>query len=286
LLELNQALRAFDDFDRPSGIVPGTRKEMVELEKDSLNKLLPCEFFPEVDLLSVFSAPSRTAPAMLGGVTTENAHKVAMNFCCSVSTESMRKNTNPITLITIPEFFQSRRSDFQSELGRICSFDLSWLRSELELERTMAVRVLDAAPFGRGGVVPTPVLMEPADQTRKMPVKQANDKAMKLARKIRAFFFALSERQQAEQIGCSWQTWVRTEFYRTAKAKRPTSKSSKPSSPKTESLTSRMEAVTGEGSKDEVLEQLIADQETDKEPSPLENDPPNRPRKVHTHKRL
>jgi hypothetical protein len=36
--------------------------------------------------------------------------------------------------------------------------------------------------------------------------------------------------------------------------------------------------VTGEGDRDEVLKQLTAEQEADKEPSPLEKDPLNKPR--------
>jgi hypothetical protein len=57
--------------------------------------------------------------------------------------------------------------------------------------------------------------------------------------------------------------------------------------PKALSLTSDLEAVTGEGEPNEVLEQLIAEQEADHEPSPLEPDPPDsRPKKVHSRKRL
>jgi hypothetical protein len=125
-----------------------------------------------------------------------------------------------------------------------------------------------------------------AQRRQRMTVERANDKAMKLARKLRAGFFALSERQQAKQIGCSWATWKKTEFYAKAQARRPAGKRSTVSSPKAESLTAAREAVTGEGDKEEVLQQLIAEQEADKEPSPLESDAPGRPRKVHSRKRL
>jgi hypothetical protein len=152
------------------------------------------------------------------------------------------------------------------------------LRRDLELVKVDTAKPKEYAQVEKEQKLP--------DQTRRMTVEEANTKAMKLARKMRAGFFALSERQQAKQIGCSWQTWSRTPFYRKAQAKRPAGKRSKPPSPKTESLTAGREAVTGEGDKDEVLQQLIAEQEADKEPSPLETAPPNRPRKIHSRKRL
>jgi len=122
----------------------------------------------------------------------------------------------------------------------------------------------------------------PASQKKPMKTQEANDKAMKLARKLRKAFFFLSENQQAEMIGCSWQTWARTKFYEEAQKKRPGGKRRKVSSPKTVSLTSELEAVTGEGDKEEVLQALIADHNADAEPSPLET----RPRKIHSRKRL
>jgi hypothetical protein len=131
-----------------------------------------------------------------------------------------------------------------------------------------------------------PGLTALAEAKSRMTVEQASEEAMKLAHKLRARFFALSERQQAEMIGCHWQTWKRTPFFSQLKKRRLDSKQKMPSSPKTESLTSGREAVIGEGDRDEVLEKLMAEQEADKEPSPLENDPPYRPRKVHFRKRL
>jgi hypothetical protein len=116
----------------------------------------------------------------------------------------------------------------------------------------------------------------------RMTVDDANEKALKLARKLRLGFFALSERQQARQIGCSWTTWQKTKFYKKAKVMRPGVKKSKPRSPKTESLTAGREEVIGEGERNEILEQLIAEAQADNEPSPLEN----RPRKIHFYKKL
>jgi hypothetical protein len=121
---------------------------------------------------------------------------------------------------------------------------------------------------------------------QRMTVEEANKKAMKVAHKMRAGFFALSERQQADLIGCSWKTWHDTPFYEKAQAKRPGGKRFKPRSPRTESLTPGREAVTGQGNRDEALHQLIADQQADHEPSPLQNDPAGRPRRVHFRKRL
>jgi hypothetical protein len=119
-----------------------------------------------------------------------------------------------------------------------------------------------------------------------MTVEQANQKAQVVAHKLRKAFFALSERQQAEMIGCHWKTWAKTPSYSTLKEKGLVSTEKKPSPPKTESLTSGREAVIGEGDRDEVLKNLIAELEADKEPSPLENDPPDRQRKVHFRKRM
>ncbi len=121
---------------------------------------------------------------------------------------------------------------------------------------------------------------------QRMTVAKANAKSMTLARKMREGFFALSQRQQAELIGCSWSTWKKTPFYQKAQVKRPAGTGVKMSSPKTVSLTSGREAVMGEGGKDEVLNNLIAEQKKDKEPSPLEDALPGRLRRIHSRKRL
>lgn len=150
---------------------------------------------------------------------------------------------------------------------------------------TRTVDCLEAWIEGEQGNGPNPAKDEKereSEQTRRMTAEEANAKAMKLAHKMRTGFFALSERQQAKLIGCSWKTWRKTEFYPKAQAERPAGKRSKTSSPKAESLTAGREAVTGEGDKDEVLQQLIAEQEADKEPSPLES----HQRKIHSRKRL
>jgi hypothetical protein len=106
---------------------------------------------------------------------------------------------------------------------------------------------------------------------KRMTHDEANSKAMKLAKKMKKKFFALSRREQAELIGCSFATWKKTEFFKTAERRRPAKAPRKPSSPKTVSLTNKVEAVTGEGGRDQVLKGLIAEQEADKEPSPLDS---------------
>jgi hypothetical protein len=65
-------------------------------------------------------------------------------------------------------------------------------------------------------IVPAP---KPVEKGR-MTVAQANTAAMELATRLGEAFFHYSERRQAIEIGCSWQTWARTTFYKTATAKR------------------------------------------------------------------
>jgi hypothetical protein len=123
-------------------------------------------------------------------------------------------------------------------------------------------------------------------QANRMSVNQANETAMKRAKKMKRVFFMLSQREQAKLIGCAFGTWKKTQFFAEAQKRRPRAGAAKPSSPKTTSFTAKTESVTGEGGKDEVLNQLIADQEADGEPSTLEDDPPTGPRKFHCRKRL
>jgi len=106
----------------------------------------------------------------------------------------------------------------------------------------------------------------------RMTVAEANEKARQLARKGKKAFFDLSEREQARRIGCSWATWRKTDLYRDAKKKgrllRQRSKPRAPGSPSVVSLTKGLEAVTAEGDRDEVLQQLIAEQEADDDTHP------------------
>lgn len=125
-----------------------------------------------------------------------------------------------------------------------------------------------------------------SSKRRCMGVEEANRKAMELAKSMGEEFFLLSERKQAKRIGCSWQTWSHTEFYRTAKSKRsPQQAKDKTAARKVVRLTGNLEGAIGEGNRNEVLEKLIAEQEADCEPSPLEDDPPGQPRRVRCYKR-
>src|SRR5262245_9003252 len=149
-----------------------------------------------------------------------------------------------------------------------------------------ALTVLDAPSAQDGGMNMGGAARE-TKQTR-MTVGAANEKAMKLAKRLKQVFFLLSGREQARQIGCSWQTWRKTTFYATATKKqgqllRQAAKRKSPGSRPAVSLTDPLEAVTGEGEPDEVLKGLIAEQETDHEPSPCDT---TRPQKIHYRKRL
>jgi hypothetical protein len=127
---------------------------------------------------------------------------------------------------------------------------------------------------------------------RRMTVEQANANAKKLAKQYQNAFFAMSKRQQAELIGCHYQTWEQTDLYKSA-VKKGRIPAPQPRVPKTVSLTNNLEAATGEGEKDETqkkaaeheLRRLRAEQAGDHEPSPLSDDPPGRERKVHFRKR-
>ncbi len=150
----------------------------------------------------------------------------------------------------------------------------------------------------------------------RMTVEEANKKAMELARRMKGEFFLLSTRKQATRIGCSFETWTKTPLYPKAQkqrlrlAGRIGNRPSQPS-PAPVSFTNDLEAVKGEGTRDEVLKQLVAAeeqsqpkpkwddlsdaeqqqllsaQEADHEPSPLEDDPKDRrPRVVRSRKRL
>jgi hypothetical protein len=123
--------------------------------------------------------------------------------------------------------------------------------------------------------------------TKRMTIEEANRKAMDLARKKKEFFL-LSERRQASLIGCACATWRKTPFYKKAKVEKTKvakrmAEGNLPASTAVVSLTDELEAVTGKGRRDEVLQQLIEEQKADNEPSPLDED---RPKKVHSRKHL
>jgi hypothetical protein len=153
----------------------------------------------------------------------------------------------------------------------------------------------------------------PHPPRRKMTVEEANEKAMKLAGRMKQAFFLLSEREQARLIGCHWRTWTKTTFYAKAQQKRgriarKVAGQKVAGTRPAVSLTGAVEAVVGDGERNEVLnclidgerkptdkkpewedlspaeqQELVADQEADYEPDPLDDD---RRKKVRTRKRL
>ncbi len=198
--------------------------------------------------------------------------------------------------------FQKR---FAQKLGRkfpkICRADLDRLAAQIELEFAKSKAIVGCADVATGKEVEgNNVAGNSGDETRPktpgrrngMTVSEANEKAKTLAKTMKKAFVTLSRREQAKKIGCSFATWKKTRFYQAAETKRPNQKPQKPRAPKAESLTSKREAVTGFGERDEVLKELalkelIAEQRADKEPSPLEDAPPDqRPKKVFFGKRV
>jgi hypothetical protein len=130
----------------------------------------------------------------------------------------------------------------------------------------------------------------PERATRRMSVKDADNKARELAAASKSRFYGISDRKQARMIGCSFATWKKTPFYplATRNKRRPgINKSAGTAAPKVVSFTNKTQSQVGEGHRGEVLEQLIEDQEANFEPSPLANDQPDlKPMKVHSRKRL
>jgi hypothetical protein len=162
---------------------------------------------------------------------------------------------------------------------------LDRLIQHLAVETAAKPQPSDNAPGG--GVEPAGDPPAPAAKRRHMPCKEANEEGMRLAKRMGKRFYALSISAQAREIGCSFATWKKTKFFQVAKQRgarmaRPTHRS-----PPVASFGRDLEAVTGEGGREEVLERLTAEQEADHEPSPVEPDPPgHRPKQVHCRKRL
>ena len=116
-----------------------------------------------------------------------------------------------------------------------------------------------------------------------MSVEAANSNALALARCMGSQFFSLSWTAQARKIGCHLRTWKKTPFFKEAK-KRGVVRT-KGARPRASSLTGNLESSlhTDEGT---VLDKLIADQQADNEPSPLDDSPAARSPKVYSRRRL
>jgi hypothetical protein len=125
-----------------------------------------------------------------------------------------------------------------------------------------------------------------ANSTPRMTRQAANAKAMELA-KADPSFVQRSLREWADAIGCSEGLVANLPFWRETMKQTGRGKEGSVPAPKAISLTSNLEAVTGEGGRDEQLKSLIAEQEADREPSPVDDDAPGSPpRKVYHKKRL
>jgi hypothetical protein len=123
-------------------------------------------------------------------------------------------------------------------------------------------------------------------RSRRMPLEQANAKAMQLAQADR-LFVQRTIREWAKAIGCSTGLVHDLPLWKETMKRTGRGRPVKTPAPKAISLTPLIEEVTGEGEREEMLNQLIAEQQADQEPSPLDDEPPGaRPRNVHCRKRL
>jgi hypothetical protein len=121
-------------------------------------------------------------------------------------------------------------------------------------------------------------------------VDEANAAAMKLAKQD-AGFIQKGIREWAARIGkatdkqCSTKVVGNTPFWikTMEETDRGREKGKRQSRPQAVSL---IEAATGAGERHEVLKRLTEEQEVDFEPSPLEEDSPDEPRRVHCRKRV
>lgn len=117
----------------------------------------------------------------------------------------------------------------------------------------------------------------------KMSRKDANDKAMELAKADKDFVMK-SQRKWAKDIGCSPALVGNLPLWKATQELRKRGKAAK--SPGTVSLTPKIEATHGVGDRDEVLNHLIAEQEAEDEGSPLDANSSDRPRKARGRRKL
>jgi hypothetical protein len=128
----------------------------------------------------------------------------------------------------------------------------------------------------------TPQVPEGKKARRPMSVEEVNEKAMDLAKKMKDEFFLLSERKQAERIGCAWETWSKTEFYKKAKEKRAKlvtrmAKGNTSGAAPAVSMTDKVEAAMAEGKpSNEVVDRVIADENAARAKARWEASAPNR----------
>jgi hypothetical protein len=95
---------------------------------------------------------------------------------------------------------------------------------------------------------------------RRMSRNEAGREGRRLVEEMGEKFTRASKRRQANMIGCSFETWKNSRFFGELHEKKST-KTTKGKAPAAISLTDPVEADLGQGSKDEILNGLIADQE-------------------------
>jgi hypothetical protein len=137
-----------------------------------------------------------------------------------------------------------------------------------------AVEVLSA-------MAPPPGHAMTGDERPPMSKEQADAKARELAKELGPKFYLLSKREQAKMIGCHHKTWGGTLFYQTALQEKSrllpqpaTGKSRRRASNLSDKTLASVGREHGE------LQRLIDEQKADYEPSPLDHDPPDAPRRV------
>lgn len=121
-------------------------------------------------------------------------------------------------------------------------------------------------------------------EKRRMSRTEANEKAMELAKADPNFAKNPSPTRWAKEIGCSVGTVYNLSFFQVCQVRSGQGRGR--GSPNVVGFTDKLESTTGEGNKHEVLDRLIAEQDADSEPSPLEDDPPDAPQRVRHRKRL
>jgi hypothetical protein len=117
----------------------------------------------------------------------------------------------------------------------------------------------------------------------KLTLKQANAEAMRLAESDPSFVHK-SQREWAAAIGCADGQVTKMPFWREVAARTGRDLKGKGRKPRVVSLTDKALAATADPQAE--LNCLIREQQADAEPSPLDEDRPDRGTKVRTRKKL
>jgi len=152
-----------------------------------------------------------------------------------------------------------------------------------------AITFLLAEPAGNGPEAASGAAMAKKAHRGAITVEEANQTAMRLAKKDLSFVNG-GVREWAKRVReasgktCSTATIHGTALWQKTMEARGRGRR-KGGKAKAVSFTDSLEAVVGNGDPHEVLNRLTAEQGADFEPSPLEPDPPGKPRRVRCRKR-